>query len=41
MGEGAEGTPAAIMRGAGRWVTHEHGPGAAVILRPVDQDMFR
>jgi coenzyme F420-0:L-glutamate ligase/coenzyme F420-1:gamma-L-glutamate ligase len=41
MGEGAEGTPAAIVRGAGRWVTHEHGPGAVSGLRPVEQDMFR
>ncbi len=41
MGEGAEGTPAAIVRGAGRWVTNEHGPGAASGLRPVEQDMFR
>jgi coenzyme F420-0:L-glutamate ligase/coenzyme F420-1:gamma-L-glutamate ligase len=41
MGEGAEGTPAAIVRGAGRWVTHEHGPGAASGLRPIEQDMFR
>jgi coenzyme F420-0:L-glutamate ligase/coenzyme F420-1:gamma-L-glutamate ligase len=41
MGEGAEGMPAAIVRGAGRWVTHEHGLGAAAILRPVEQDMFR
>jgi coenzyme F420-0:L-glutamate ligase/coenzyme F420-1:gamma-L-glutamate ligase len=41
MGEGAEGTPAAIVRGAGRWVTFEHGPGALAVVRPVEQDMFR
>lgn len=41
MGEGAEGTPAALVRGADRWVTDEDGPGAASGLRPVEQDMFR
>jgi coenzyme F420-0:L-glutamate ligase/coenzyme F420-1:gamma-L-glutamate ligase len=41
MGEGAEGTPAALVRGAGRWVTEEDGPGAASSLRPIEQDMFR
>lgn len=41
MGEGAEGTPAALVRGAGRWVTEEDGPGAVSGLRPVEQDMFR
>ncbi len=41
MGEGAEGTPAALVRGAGRWVSPEDGPGAADGLRPVEQDMFR
>ncbi|MEO6093588.1 MAG: coenzyme F420-0:L-glutamate ligase [Novosphingobium sp.] len=41
MGEGAEGTPAAIVHGAGRWVRREDGDGAAAGLRPVDQDMFR
>lgn len=41
MGEGAEGTPAALVRGAGRWVTAEDGPGAVDGLRPVQQDMFR
>jgi coenzyme F420-0:L-glutamate ligase/coenzyme F420-1:gamma-L-glutamate ligase len=40
MGEGAEGTPVAIMRGAGRWVTEEDGTGAAAIMRPVDGDLF-
>jgi coenzyme F420-0:L-glutamate ligase/coenzyme F420-1:gamma-L-glutamate ligase len=41
MGEGAEGTPAAIVRGAGHWVSDEDGPGAASGLRPVTEDMFR
>lgn len=41
MGEGAEGTPVAIVQGAGRWITHDHGAGAAAGLRPIDQDMFR
>lgn len=41
MGEGAEGTPAALVRGAGRWVGDEDGPGAASGLRPVAEDMFR
>ena len=41
MGEGDEGTPVALVRGAGRWVTADHGPGAASGLRPVAEDMFR
>ena len=41
MGEGAEGTPAALVRGAAQWVTEADGPGAAGILRPVVEDMFR
>ncbi|MBV1917723.1 MAG: coenzyme F420-0:L-glutamate ligase [Sphingomonadaceae bacterium] len=41
MGEGDEGTPAAIVRGADQWITPEDGPGAASALRPVDEDMFR
>lgn len=41
MGEGAEGTPTALVRGAERWVTAEDGPGAASGLRPIEQDMFR
>lgn len=41
MGEGAEGTPAALVRGCGRWVCDEDGPGAASGLRPAEQDMFR
>jgi len=41
MGEGAEGTPAALVRGVGRWVSDEDGPGMTPGLRPVEQDMFR
>ncbi|MFC0204921.1 coenzyme F420-0:L-glutamate ligase [Novosphingobium soli] len=41
MGEGDEGTPVALVRGAGRWTCEEDGPGAASGLRPVEQDMFR
>jgi coenzyme F420-0:L-glutamate ligase / coenzyme F420-1:gamma-L-glutamate ligase len=41
MGEGDEGMPVVIVRGAERWVTSEDGPGAVSGLRPVDQDMFR
>jgi coenzyme F420-0:L-glutamate ligase/coenzyme F420-1:gamma-L-glutamate ligase len=41
MGEGDEGTPAVIVRGAGRWVSDADGPGAQSGLRPVDEDMFR
>jgi coenzyme F420-0:L-glutamate ligase / coenzyme F420-1:gamma-L-glutamate ligase len=41
MGDGAQGTPAALVRGAGQWVTEEEGPGAVSGLRPLEQDMFR
>ena len=41
MGEGDEGTPVALVRGAAGWVTADHGPGAASGLRPVAEDMFR
>lgn len=41
MGEGAEGTPVALVRGAERWVSDEDGAGAVSGLRPVEQDMFR
>jgi coenzyme F420-0:L-glutamate ligase/coenzyme F420-1:gamma-L-glutamate ligase len=41
MGEGAEGTPAALVRGGGRWVSEGDGPGAASALRPQVEDMFR
>ncbi|MEW9855490.1 coenzyme F420-0:L-glutamate ligase [Novosphingobium sp. M1R2S20] len=41
MGEGDEGVPAVLIRGAGRWVTDEEGAGAVSGVRPVEQDMFR
>ena len=41
MGEGDEGTPVALVRGADRWVVEEDGAGAVSGLRPVEQDMFR
>lgn len=41
MGEGAQGTPAALVRGCGQWVSADDGPGATSGLRPADQDMFR
>ena len=41
MGEGAEGTPAALVRGGGHWVLEHDGPGAASALRPQAEDMFR
>jgi coenzyme F420-0:L-glutamate ligase / coenzyme F420-1:gamma-L-glutamate ligase len=41
MGEGAEGVPAALVRGVGRWVSAEDGPGMGTGLRPIAQDMFR
>lgn len=41
MGEGAEGTPAAVVQGAGHWLTEHDGPGMAAGLRPAELDMFR
>ena len=41
MGEGAQGTPVALVRGLGQWVSADDGPGAASGLRPAEQDMFR
>lgn len=41
MGEGDEGTPVVLVRGAARWTCDEDGPGAASGLRPLEQDMFR
>ncbi|MEO7247762.1 MAG: coenzyme F420-0:L-glutamate ligase, partial [Novosphingobium sp.] len=40
MGEGAEGTPVAVVRGAGRWVTEADGTGASAIMRPAAGDLF-
>jgi coenzyme F420-0:L-glutamate ligase/coenzyme F420-1:gamma-L-glutamate ligase len=36
-----EGVPAAIVRGLGRFVTLEDGPGAAALRRPREEDLFR
>jgi coenzyme F420-0:L-glutamate ligase/coenzyme F420-1:gamma-L-glutamate ligase len=33
--------PAVLLRGLERYVTAEDGPGAAVLRRPADQDLFR
>ena len=33
--------PAGIIRGLGRFVTAEDGPGAAALRRPRDEDLFR
>jgi coenzyme F420-0:L-glutamate ligase/coenzyme F420-1:gamma-L-glutamate ligase len=35
------GTPVVIVRGLGRFVTTEDGPGAATLRRPRDEDLFR
>lgn len=40
MGEGAEGAPAALVRGMDRYVTEASG-GADLCLRPLDEDLFR
>lgn len=37
----ASGRPLAVVRGAGRWVTAEHGPGARPLQRTGPDDMFR
>jgi coenzyme F420-0:L-glutamate ligase / coenzyme F420-1:gamma-L-glutamate ligase len=41
MGEGAEGVPAAIVRGMGRYVGEADGEGATAVLRPAKEDLFR
>jgi coenzyme F420-0:L-glutamate ligase / coenzyme F420-1:gamma-L-glutamate ligase len=33
--------PAAIVRGIGRYVLEEDGPGAAALRRPEQEDLFR
>jgi coenzyme F420-0:L-glutamate ligase / coenzyme F420-1:gamma-L-glutamate ligase len=33
--------PAIIVRGAGRWVTRDDGPGVAPLLRDPERDLFR
>ncbi|HEX6602310.1 MAG TPA: coenzyme F420-0:L-glutamate ligase [Solirubrobacterales bacterium] len=35
------GVPAAVVRGLGRYVTAEDGPGAAALRRPPTEDLFR
>jgi coenzyme F420-0:L-glutamate ligase/coenzyme F420-1:gamma-L-glutamate ligase len=32
--------PAVIVRGLGRFVTDDDGPGAAALVRPLDEDLF-
>lgn len=36
-----EGLPAALLRGVGRFVTPDDGPGAAALRRPREEDLFR
>jgi coenzyme F420-0:L-glutamate ligase/coenzyme F420-1:gamma-L-glutamate ligase len=36
-----EGVPAAVVRGLGRYVTAEDGPGARALRRPPAEDLFR
>jgi coenzyme F420-0:L-glutamate ligase / coenzyme F420-1:gamma-L-glutamate ligase len=36
-----EGVPAAVVRGLGRYVIAEDGPGAAALRRPSEEDLFR
>jgi coenzyme F420-0:L-glutamate ligase/coenzyme F420-1:gamma-L-glutamate ligase len=33
--------PVVLVRGAGRLITHDDGPGAAALLRPEEEDLFR
>lgn len=35
------GVPVAVVRGMGRFVTDEDGPGASVLQRPEGEDLFR
>ncbi len=35
------GVPAVVVRGLGRYVTAEDGPGASALRRPRDEDLFR
>jgi len=37
----ANRVPVAIVRGLERFLTAENGPGAAVLRRPLDEDLFR
>jgi coenzyme F420-0:L-glutamate ligase/coenzyme F420-1:gamma-L-glutamate ligase len=36
-----EGVPAVVVRGLGRYVTEQDGPGATALSRPRDEDLFR
>jgi coenzyme F420-0:L-glutamate ligase/coenzyme F420-1:gamma-L-glutamate ligase len=36
-----DGRPVAVVRGLAHRVTAEHGPGAAALIRPAAEDMFR
>ena len=33
--------PVVLVRGAGRHVTDDDGPGAEALIRPEEQDLFR
>ena len=35
-----DGTPVALVRGLGRYVTDGDGPGARAVIRPLDDDLF-
>jgi coenzyme F420-0:L-glutamate ligase/coenzyme F420-1:gamma-L-glutamate ligase len=35
------GEPAVVLRGLERFVTSDDGPGAAALVRPVEEDLFR
>ena len=35
------GRPVAVVRGLDQHITHDDGPGAASIIRPAEEDMFR
>jgi coenzyme F420-0:L-glutamate ligase/coenzyme F420-1:gamma-L-glutamate ligase len=37
----ASRVPATIVRGLGRYVREDDGPGAAALRRPPEQDLFR
>jgi len=37
----ATGVPVAVVRGLSDWVGDDDGPGAAALIRPADEDMFR
>jgi coenzyme F420-0:L-glutamate ligase / coenzyme F420-1:gamma-L-glutamate ligase len=37
----ANGVPVAVVRGLGRFLSSEDGPGAAALRRPRDEDLFR